>query len=99
MKLRWMVLAILLALTAASIVHDGEAPELSDLLDNHLHHEKIEGWLLAFSLILVALPMRVRVTCEICGFEATIAGPEDSGKDADALMDEHERYHRERGEI
>ena len=52
--LRPVLVAALGIFVLAAFVHDGEDPDLADLLDNRLHHEKLEAWLLA-ALVVVAM--------------------------------------------
>lgn len=55
---RAVLVTVLGVLVLASIVHDGEAPDLADLIDNRVHHEKIEAWFLAAFVVVALWPSR-----------------------------------------
>ncbi len=56
--LRSVLVAALGILVLVTIVHDGEAPDLADLIDNRLHHEKLEAWFLAALVVVAMWPSR-----------------------------------------
>ena len=55
-RLRAVLVTALGLLVLASIIHDGEAPDFADLVDNRLHHEKLEAWLLLAFLVVALWP-------------------------------------------
>ena len=55
-RLRAVIVTALGLLVLIGLVHDGEAPDLADLVDNRLHHEKLEAWLLLAFFVVAMWP-------------------------------------------